>query len=380
MKAADTAALHKASAQRTSNWRPRFGVRQSSAAFDTFEGGNADHMTARSRSSIQHLRTAILRSVSRSFYLSIRFLPQQLREPIALAYLLARTTDTVADTTRIPGTVRMETVKMLSNGIQGKVSREVVINHVASFVPLQKNAAEQTLLDSLPDCLKWLEQIGEADRDDIRAVLEKITNGQMLDLHRFDNPAEVPALQSAADLDEYTYLVAGCVGEFWTRLCFRHLRDFASLIPDEMLSLGQRYGMGLQLINVLRDAGSDLRSGRCYFPEDELRGVGLSAAQILSRSDRFQPIYQRWIEKAQDGLECGMQYSRAIRNRRMRAATVLPALIGARTLALLHKAGASALHRNIKVPRGEVRTMILTLAVNLASRAKIDAIFNRVKL
>jgi len=380
VKAADTAALHKASAQRASNWRPRFGVRQSSAAFDTFEGGNADHMTARSRSSIQHLRTAILRSVSRSFYLSIRFLPQQLREPIALAYLLARTTDTVADTTRIPGTVRMETVKMLSNGIQGKVSREVVINHVASFVPLQKNAAEQTLLDSLPDCLKWLEQIGEADRDDIRAVLEKITNGQMLDLHRFDNSAEVPALQSADDLDEYTYLVAGCVGEFWTRLCFRHLRDFASLIPDEMLSLGQRYGMGLQLINVLRDAGSDLRSGRCYFPEDELRGVGLSAAQILSRSDRFQPIYQRWMEKAQDGLECGMQYSRAIRNRRMRAATVLPALIGARTLALLHKAGASALHRNIKVPRGEVRTMILTLAVNLASRAKIDAIFNRVKL
>src|SRR5882724_3299605 len=94
-----------------------------------------------------HLRTAILRSVSRSFYLSIRFLPQQLREPIALAYLLARTTDTVADTTRILGTVRMETVKMLSDGIQGKVSREVVINHVASFAPLQENAAEQTLLD-----------------------------------------------------------------------------------------------------------------------------------------------------------------------------------------------------------------------------------------
>jgi farnesyl-diphosphate farnesyltransferase len=337
-------------------------------------------MTARSQSSIQHLQTTILRSVSRSFYLSIRFLPQQLREPIALAYLLARTTDTVADTTRIPGTVRMETVKMLSAGIQGKVSREVVIDHVASFVPLQQNAAEQTLLDSLPNCLKWLEQIAEADRDDIRAVLEKITHGQMLDLHRFDDPAQVRALQSAADLDEYTYLVAGCVGEFWTRLCFRHLRDFASLIPDEMLSLGRRYGMGLQLINVLRDSGSDLRSGRCYFPEDELREVGLSAAQILSRSDRFQPIYQRWMEKAQDGLQCGMQYSRAIRNRRVRAATVLPALIGARTLALLHKAGASALHHAIKVPRREVRGTILSLVIHLASKSQMDTIFNQNKL
>jgi farnesyl-diphosphate farnesyltransferase len=325
----------------------------------------------------RRLQTTILRSVSRSFYLSIRFLPPQLRGPIALAYLLARTTDTVADTTRIPGTVRMETLKILSDGIQGKASREVVINQVALFVPLQENAAERTLLDSLPDGLEWLKQIGGADRDDIRAVLEKITHGQILDLHRFNNPAQVRTLQTAADLDEYTYLVAGCVGEFWTRLCFRHLRDFASLIPDEMLALGRRYGMGLQLINVLRDAGADLRAGRCYFPEDELGRVGLTAAQILSESDRFQPIYQRWMEKAQDGLECGMQYSCAIRNRRVRAATALPALIGARTLTLLRKAGASALHQTIKVSRREVRGMILSLAIHLASHEQIETSFHR---
>ena len=326
-----------------------------------------------------HLRTAILRSVSRSFYLSIRFLPRQLREPIALAYLLARTTDTVADTTRVPVTVRMEALKMFSDGILGKASREMVVNQVASFVPLQENAAERTLLDSLPDCLEWLEQIGRADRDDIRAVLEKIMHGQMLDLHRFGDPTQVRALETAADLDEYTYLVAGCVGEFWTRLCFRHLRDFASLIQDEMLALGKRYGMGLQLINVLRDAGTDLRAGRCYFPDDELGAIGLSAAQILSESDRFQPIYQSWMEKAQDGLTCGMQYSRAIRNRRVRAATVLPALIGARTLALLRRAGGGALHQTIKVPRREVRAMILSLVVHLASRSRIDSIFERAK-
>ena len=326
-----------------------------------------------------NLRTAILRSVSRSFYLSIRFLPQQLREPMALAYLLARTTDTVADTTRVPVTVRMEALKMFSDGILGKASRKMVVNQVASFVPLQENAAERALLDWLSDCLEWLEQIERADRDDIRAVLEKIMHGQMLDLHRFGDPAQVRALETPADLDEYTYLVAGCVGEFWTRLCFRHLRDFASLIQDEMLALGRRYGMGLQLINVLRDAGPDLRAGRCYFPNDELVAIGLSAAQILSESDRLQPIYKRWMDKAQDGLACGMQYSRAIRNRRVRAATVLPALIGARTLALLRQAGASALHQTIKVPRREVRAMILSLVVHLASRSRIDSIFERAK-
>jgi farnesyl-diphosphate farnesyltransferase len=341
----------------------------------------------------QRLQTTILRSVSRSFYLSIRFLPQQLREPIALAYLLARTTDTVADTTRVPEAVRVETLKILAEAIQAKASREVVINQVAAFVPLQENSAERTLLGSLPDCLEWLEQTGRADHDDIRAVLEKITHGQMLDLHRFDspgvprggfavanNPTQVRALQSAADLDEYTYLVAGCVGEFWTRLCFRHLRDFASPTQDEMLALGRRYGMALQLINVLRDAGSDLRAGRCYFPEDELGAVGLSPAQIMSESDRFQPIYQRWMEKAWDGLECGIQYSRAIRNRRVRAATVLPALIGARTLSLLRRAGVGALNQTTKVPRRKVRELIVSLAITLASRAKIDAMFQQAKL
>ena len=133
----------------------------------------------------------ILRSVSRSFYLSIRLLPVQLREPIALAYLLARTTDTVADTAQISGSVRMETLKLLSNGIQGTASRDVVVELIASFVSLQENVSERQLLESLPDCLACLEGMEHADRNDIRLVLEKITRGQMLDLQRFDNPQEI---------------------------------------------------------------------------------------------------------------------------------------------------------------------------------------------
>ena len=328
----------------------------------------------------RRLQTVILRSVSRSFYLSIRFLPAQLREPIALAYLLARSTDSVADTTGISNLVRIETLKMLSDGIQGQASRDVVVNLIASFVPLQANKSERQLLESLPDCLHWLEQIEQADRNDIRVVLEKITRGQMLDLERFENPEEIRALGAAADLDEYTYLVAGCVGEFWTRLCFRHVRNFASLSEDEMLALGKRYGMGLQLVNVLRDAGADLRAGRCYFPEYELNAAHLTASQILSDAKRFQPIYRTWLEKAKAGLECGLRYTHAIENRRVRGATVLPALIGARTISLLDAAGAAALQQTVKVPRREVRGMIWSLALALASRNQIDTMFERAKL
>jgi len=337
-------------------------------------------MSVRSHPSIPSLQTTILRSVSRSFYVSIRFLTAQLREPVALAYLFARTTDTVADTSRISRTVRMETLGMLSSGIQSNASRDVVVDLVASFVPLQGNIREQQLLSALPDCLEWLDLMEAADRNDIRIVLKKITRGQMLDLRRFDNPEQLRALQSAVDLDEYTYLVAGCVGEFWTRLCFRHVRNFASLNEDEMLTLGKRYGMALQLINVLRDAGSDLRVGRCYFPEDELTEAHLTAPQILSEPERFRPVYRTWLEKAKNGLECGMRYSRAIGNPRVRAATVLPALIGARTLTLLDEAGAAVLQRTVKVQRREVRGMILSLVMTFARRAKIDAMFKRAKV
>jgi farnesyl-diphosphate farnesyltransferase len=334
-------------------------------------------MSASSHSSARQLQTAILRSVSRSFYLSVRLLPAQLREPVALAYLLARATDTVADTAQIPGIVRMETLKMLSNGIQGKASRDVVVDLVASFAPPQKNRAERKLLEWLPHCLEWLENVEKADRNDIRIVLEKIAHGQMLDLQRFDNPVEIRALSSAADLDEYTYLVAGSVGEFWTRLCFRHIRNFAARPENEMLTLGKSYGMGLQLVNILRDAGADLRVGRCYFPNDELISAGLSPAQILAEPERFEPIYQNWAGKAGRGLESGMQYSCAIGNKRVRAATVLPALIGVRTLALLRGAGASALDRRIKVSRREVRRIIASIAIAFASQRKLDATFRR---
>jgi farnesyl-diphosphate farnesyltransferase len=274
----------------------------------------------------------------------------------------------------------METLQLLSNGIQGTASRDVVAELIASFISLQKNASERRLLESLPDCIVCLEGMEHADRNDIRLVLEKITRGQMLDLQRFDNPQEIRALSTAADLNEYTYLVAGCVGEFWTRLCFRHVRQFSSRSEDEMLGLGKGYGMALQLINVLRDAGSDLRAGRCYFPEHELNAVHLAPSQILSEPERFQPIYRAWLGKAKAGLTFGMEYSRAIKNRRVRAATVLPALIGARTLALLDTAGPMALQRTVKVPRAEVRAMILSLGLTLASCRRIDAIFDRAKL
>jgi farnesyl-diphosphate farnesyltransferase len=327
-----------------------------------------------------HLRGPVLRSVSRSFYLSLRILPRPLRDPLSLAYLLARATDTIADTPEPPASLRAEALSNLARAIQGAAPQETAAQLRDSFAALQRDEAERTLIQQLPGLLEWLDELEAGDRAEVRSVLEKITRGQMLDLKRFGGGAStststsIKALPTADDLDEYTYLVAGCVGEFWTRICFAHVPNFSERPETEMRGLGVHYGQGLQLINILRDAGNDLRHGRCYFPADELRSVGIAPEEALHEPARVAPILEEWREKAERGLGAGIDYACAIRNRRIRFATALPALIGARTLALLRDVvGAEIFEVGVKVPRSEVRKIMLgsALASPRSLRAKL---------
>jgi farnesyl-diphosphate farnesyltransferase len=309
------------------------------------------------------LRGPLLRSVSRSFYLSLRFLPKPLRDPLSLAYLLARATDSIADTTKPPLALRMEALRELAAAIQGTAPKESVDALRKSFARQQSDAAERKLIEQIPALLNWLADLPDADREDVRNVLVTINRGQSLDLERFGAGNEIEALQNAGQLDEYTYLVAGCVGEFWTRLCFRHVKNFTARSEPAMRELGIRYGKGLQLINILRDAGDDLRNGRCYFPADEMESSGVTLGEIQRDPSRIEPVMKKWRERAGQRIEAGMEYAAAIRNRRVRFATALPAMIGARTLALLRQAGPDGLTRKIKVPRADVRKMILSSAL-----------------
>jgi farnesyl-diphosphate farnesyltransferase len=328
---------------------------------------------------VRELRGAILRDVSRSFYLSMSILPAPLRDPVALGYLLARASDTIADTAELPRETRAQKLRQLSQAIQEGAAPDAIVDLSKSLMPGQKISAELVLIESLPKCFDWLNRLTLEDRNDVRAVLQKINRGQLLDLERFGDGDKVVALETAADLDEYTYLVASCVGEFWTRLCFRHLGGFSNLSENEMFERGKHYGMGLQLINILRDAHVDLERGRCYFPREELAAVHMTPDQILREPDRLRPIYRKWRDKAEKGIEAGIEYSLAIRNRRVRAATALPALIGASTIAHLRETGSIALRRQIKISRRDVRRMIAQLMVTLAARRQIESMFRRYK-
>ena len=59
----------------------------------------------------EELGGKLLEGVSRSFYLTLKALPHGVREPLSLAYLLARAADTMADTAQVPTAVRSECLR-----------------------------------------------------------------------------------------------------------------------------------------------------------------------------------------------------------------------------------------------------------------------------
>src|ERR1043166_389048 len=142
----------------------------------------------------------LLREVSRSFYLTLRVLPEEIRRQISRAYLLARASDTIADTKAVPKQERVEMLRRLAKG-------EAFKFELADCSP-----AEQRLLQQLDDCLAMLASLSQQDQRLIRELHQTIITGQIFDLEHFPD-GSVTAL-TAAELDQYKYRVPGCVGGF----------------------------------------------------------------------------------------------------------------------------------------------------------------------
>ncbi|HEU5397324.1 MAG TPA: phytoene/squalene synthase family protein, partial [Verrucomicrobiae bacterium] len=310
----------------------------------------------------------LLKSTSRSFYLTLRVLPGPVRPQIGLAYLLARTSDTIADTEIVPLAQRLQSLKKFRDRLFGHNPTPLNFGDLAQH---QGNPAEKLLLEKVEDTLAALQQVSAGDQILIRAVLDTIIGGQELDLKRFSpladredpNDQSIIALQTEQELDDYTYRVAGCVGEFWTRICRAHLFPDVWVDEEELIADGIRFGKGLQLINILRDLPEDLKKGRCYLPLEKLQPAKLLPEVLLSPANefRFLPLYRGYLDKAEAHLAAGWRYTNALpfSQFRVRLACAWPILIGARTLDRLRIANVLDLRQNLKISRGEVYRLML---------------------
>ena len=308
----------------------------------------------------------LLASVSRSFYLSLKILPREIRNAASLGYLLARATDTVADTQAIATEERLQVLAAMEQAVAGQ-------GVVPDFTELLGKKGGEGNTDAELDCLRqfrsllgYFDHMPESQVEAIKRVVASVVRGQTDDIRRFSGD-QCAVLESAQQLEQYTYDVAGCVGVFWTELGYGAYGDSYAVLPRrEMEQLGKEYGKALQLINILRDFPEDLQLGRCYIP-----GVDLaSGGRKIWQQDTLV-----WRRRCRELLTSAGKYIDAVNPRRLRLATALPALIGAQTLVLLSEAKWEQLEQRIKVERKQVKGLLRKALIASFRRRSLGKLF-----
>ena len=310
----------------------------------------------------------LLEGTSRSFYLTLKRLPKSVKGQIGLLYLLARISDTIADSGESGGEDLLELLENYNNRAQGHSNSMPDFSNLSD---VQENPAEGLLLRGAHGPIKLLEEASVVDQELIRRCLDIIISGQRMDLERFsDNDGSViRSLTKYEEMDDYAYRVAGSVGEFWTEICLEHAFEASAELKEELMSSGVRFGKALQLINILRDIPEDLEIGRCYIPIDDLKKIGLSPNDLLHSDsiDVFRPLLDQYIAKTEEHLDEAVRYIGLLPHNqyRLRGACMIPVIIGQRTLALLKTQNVLDRNNRVKVSRKEIKEIIRKVIVSL---------------
>jgi phytoene synthase len=145
-------------------------------------------------------------------------------------------------------------------------------------------------------------------------------------------------------LSEYCRRVASAVGLICVEI-FGY-RDPAT--RDYAVNLG----MALQLTNIIRDVGADLRRGRVYLPEEDLRRFGVSAPDL--QEGRVTPPVRALL--AHEGARAREYYRRAAaalprEDARSLVAAEIMGAIYYEILRRIERSGYDVFSRRIRVPR-----------------------------
>lgn len=141
-------------------------------------------------------------------------------------------------------------------------------------------------------------------------MFDEIIAGVEMDLRIVSYP-------TFADLRLYCYRVASAVGLVSIEI-FGYRNPSAR---DYAINLG----LALQLTNIIRDVGRDLRQGRIYLPEEDLARFNYSAADLHGRihDDRFARLMHFEAERARSFYDAARQALAPEDGRSMVAAEIM---------------------------------------------------------
>jgi len=303
---------------------------------------------------------SILEGTSRSFYLSLKELPREIRKQVSLLYMLARTSDTIADSEGGEPEDLLQALESYNEFTQGNSEEAPDLEELSEF---QSNISEGLLLKNVGKVASNISQFSESDQKSIRNCLGIIIGGQILDLKRFSSGVNgIPSIEENDELDDYAYRVAGSVGEFWTQMSLDHLFKIKEENEAEIFENGVRFGKALQMINILRDIPADLELGRCYIPRRSLDEHGMSPSDLLdsSKMESFRPLYNEYLDLTDQHLDSAVQYIEMLPHSqfRLRGSCMLPVIIGKKTVSLLRGRNVLDPEKKVKISRSEVKEVV----------------------
>lgn len=261
-----------------------------------------------------------------SFYTSFRFLPARKRDAITAFYAFCREVDDIVDDCPSPSEAeaRLEQWRMELDRL---------------FAGSPAHPIAQALLPVVTD-------YGLA-----REQLDEIIDGMAMDL----GDVRYPDFKSLA---LYCHRVAGIVGEVAAAIF--------GFSDHHTLKYAARLGLALQLTNILRDIGEDVRRGRIYVPLDELARFDVSEADLWqSRTGAgFARLMDFQYQRARTSYEEALALLPAVDRKQQRPGLIMAAIYRA-TLEQIRMEGFPVLHRRV--------TLKPARKIGLAMRAWLSA-------
>ena len=246
-----------------------------------------------------------------SFYYSFLFLPQEQRRAITALYAFCREVDDVVDETSDPAVARTTL-----NWWREETGR-LFAGHPGHPVTLAL----------APFVERWA-----LPREHFEAILD----GMAMDLE-WNRYPDFPTLEV------YCHRVAGVVGLLSATL-FGH-DDARTLIYAREL------GIALQLTNILRDVGEDVRRNRIYLPLDELARFGVATDDLirLRETPELATLLRFQVARARERYRLAFDSLPAVDRRRQRTGLIM-GRIYQRLLDELEGEGAAVLNRRVSLP------------------------------
>ena len=256
-----------------------------------------------------------LQGVSRTYAIVVPMLPAPLDEAVGIAYLLMRIVDTLEDAQQLTPEARAVQFGRLEAALAGDVAAGQTLAE-----PIGDLTSEQDLMREAPEVFRRVLALEPAYRDAICTCARAMSRGVgELSRRSVARQAPYPAIHDESELREYCYYVAGTVGEM---LCdmMAHFLPQPSL--RERREVAVELGIGLQLVNILKDARKDSRQGRRYLPQ---AGDDQAAQDALYRSV---------VQTARQSLRRGIDFVLALpaSARELRSFCGLPIAWGGLTL------------------------------------------------